>query len=80
MSGGIRDYPGARLSRQQRVEVLEWVAAGDNYTAIREKLEARGFPLINRQAVHYYRKHLQKSLTRAHTCPTCGQAVPHLAT
>jgi hypothetical protein len=64
--------PGPRLTRAQREKLLGWIASGvSDYPAIRQLLIKHRFPLIQRQALNYYRKRYG---WRQPICPTCGRA------
>jgi hypothetical protein len=62
---------GPKLTRQQREPLKRWVAEGHDYTYIKQRLVELGWPLVCRQAVHFYKKRYGQQPT----CPTCGQVV-----
>ena len=46
-----------KLSKEQRAQVFEWFNQGiTSYRTIRLLLIEHRFPLVNRQAIHYYRQ------------------------
>jgi hypothetical protein len=57
-----------RLSKEQRGQVLRWLAEGHGSVYIRQQLAARGWPIINRRAINYYRRRYSQRTA----CPTCG--------
>jgi hypothetical protein len=57
-----------RLNKAQRAQVLQWLAGGHGSVYIRQQLAARGWPLINRRAINYYRQRYAQRTP----CPTCG--------
>ncbi len=66
----VKSVLGPKLTQAQRTIVLGWMADGvDDYTGIKARLIAHGFPVIKRQAIHNYRKRFGDKPR----CTTCGR-------
>jgi DNA repair exonuclease SbcCD ATPase subunit len=64
---------GPKLNKEQREQIKRWVAEGhDDYLYIKQRLIELGWPMIRRQAVHFYKKRYSSQ----QKCPKCGQVVP----
>jgi hypothetical protein len=63
---------GRKLTNEQREQVKRWVIEGHDYVYVKQRLIKLGWPLINRQAVHFYKKRYGSQ----QKCPTCGQVIP----
>jgi hypothetical protein len=54
-----------KLNADQRIQVIEWLAAGYAGDLIRHWSKERGWPEISDQALNYYRKRLSKPIEAA---------------
>jgi hypothetical protein len=67
---------GPKLTEHQRDVLVGWLKSGiTDYTAIRQLLIEHGFPVVRRQAVHWYIKRYGLKSTSP-LCHACGQSLP----
>jgi hypothetical protein len=71
-----RENQTHKLSKAQRAQLIGWMAAGiTGYGEIKRLLIQHGFPVINRQAVNYYRQ----TYGARPRCSKCGREFPPVA-